>query len=344
MKRQLTRLVVVAMVAALAACGSSDGDSSGSGGDAELGTGTIGVLQSTAQSEVIQRWSTTATDSLEAIGWKADVADGKGDPAAMAAAMQGFIAKKVDGIVVIAIDAPAITTQIQDAKSAGIPVISAPLSTSGAGADLFDARYAPDDEEFGRVLADYLKDKLDSGAEYGVLDITAVTGAHGAVEGAEPALDAAGFKNVATVDLNPADIVKEAQNGAVNLLQGNPDMKLLLSCCDFTPAITQAAIGADHPDVIQAARYDNPSSLDIIRQGGNLVLATANADTAVLIALDQILAHKVNGADIDPDAANDAFDFSIVDKDNVPESGYVNDPKPQIDEYVKKWKSEYQAG
>lgn len=64
----------------------------------------------------------------------------------------------------------------------------------------------------------------------------------------------------------------------------------------------------------------------------------------MLIALDQIIAHKVNGADIDPDAANDAFDFSVVDKDNVPELGYVDDPKPQIDEYVEKWKSEYQPG
>lgn len=337
MKRIFASIAALVLLGVVAACGSSSSDSSsGGGGD------TIGILQSNGQSEVITRWTNTATTAVEQIGWSTDVVDGKGDPGAMASAMQGFIAKKVAGIIVMAVDAPAITTQIQDAKAAGIPVISAPLSTSGAGSDLYDAKYAPNDEEFGTVLADYLKDKLPPSSEYVVLDISAVTGAHNAVEGAVPVLNAAGFKDVGTVDMNPADIVKAAQEGAINLLQAHPNAKLLFSCCDFTPAITQAAIGGDYPDVIQAARYDNQSSLDIIRNGGNLVLATANADTGVLIAAQQIISHKVDGTDIDPNAADNAFKFTIVDAANVPPAGqYVDDPQVQIDQYVADWKEKY---
>jgi len=55
-----------------------------------------------------------------------------------------LVAARAEGIAELleAIDAAPVATQLQDAKSAGIPVIAAPLSVSGSGVDLFTAAYA----------------------------------------------------------------------------------------------------------------------------------------------------------------------------------------------------------
>lgn len=358
MKKFISVLLGVVLLASLAACSSSKGSSttsstaagsagaSGAAGLPSAGHHTIGLVESNGQSEVETRWTKTASTAIGQLGWTSDVIDGKGDPGVYASAIESLISKKVAGIILEAIDAAPVATQLQDAKSAGIPVIAAPLSVSGSGVDLFTAAYAPSDTQFGVLLADYLKTKLPAGSQYVVLDLTAVTGAHGAIAGADPALQAAGFKKVGSVDMDPANIVTAAQNGTTNLMQAHPDAKLLLSCCDFTPAITQPVLAAaGKTNVIQAARYDNLSSLDLIRKGGNIVLAVANADTAILIAVDQLVAHTVTKAAIDPKAADGKFQFKIVDKTNLPPAGqYVDDPTAQINTYVTKWKTEYTIG
>ena len=362
MKKPVLALLTAALLVSMAACSSSKSSSSstnstqpGTGGNAgtsaasglkNVGQHTIGIVESNGQSEVETRWTKTATTAIKDIGWSSDVIDGKGNPGVYQSAIESMISNKVSGIILEAIDAAPVATQLQDAKSAGIPVIASPLSTLGTGADLFTARYAPSDTEFGVVLANYLKSNLPAGSQYVVLDITAVSGAHAAVAGAEPALKQAGFKLAGTVDMDPANIVTAAQNGTSNLIQAHPDAKLLFSCCDFTPAITQPVLAtAGKTNVIQAARYDNLSSLDLIRKGANLVLAVANADTGILIAVDQIIAHTVNGTPIDPNAANGKFQFKIVDKSNLPPPGqFVFDPTTQINQFLATWKSEYAIG
>jgi ABC-type sugar transport system substrate-binding protein len=357
MKKFTACAAAIAALAALSACGSSNssstsssastGTSSGSAnsaftGSTKLPSGKVGVLQINAQSERIQVWGNTAKDGLKKLGWSAEVVDGKGDPAAWAQAMSTFITEKVDGIITLAIDPAAILPQLKAAKAAGIPVITAGITVAGNGTDQYAARYAPPDGTFGEVLVKYLKTKFPAGTEYTDQDLTAVSGAHALITAADPLMKAAGFKLAGTKDLNPADLVPQTTKAAVDLARGNPNAKIMVTCCDFAPPIVVPALKqAGKSSVLIAARYDNPSNLALIRKGAPVVIAAADSDISVLTAIDQLVAKKASGTAIDPKADSGKYTFSIVTKDNVPASGFVYDPAKQLATFTKKWESEY---
>jgi ribose transport system substrate-binding protein len=360
MKKFSACAATLVALAVLSACGSSNDSSTSSSaagsasttsgsahtafvGSTKLPSGKVGVLQVNAQSERIQLWGKTAQDGLSKLGWSAEVVDGKGDPAAWAQAMSTFITEKVDGIITLAIDPAAILPQLKAAKAAGIPVITAGITVAGNGTDQYAARYAPPDGTFGQVLVKYLKTKFPAGTQYTDQDLTAVSGAHALITAADPLMQAAGFKLAGTKDLNPADLVPQTTKAAVDLARGNPDAKIMVTCCDFAPPIVIPALKqAGKASVLIAARYDNPSNLALIRKGAPVVIAAADSDISVLTAIDQLVAKKASGTAIDPKADVGKYTFSIVTKDNVPASGFVYDPAEQIAAFAKKWESEYQ--
>jgi hypothetical protein len=95
--------------------------------------------------------------------------------------------------------------------------------------------------------------------------------------------------------------------------------------------------------VITAGRYDNLSSLKLIRDGAPVVVAAANADTGVLTAVDQIFAGTAKKGDLDPNADKGKYEFRFIDKSNVPAPGtFAFDPAAQIATFVKQWKAEYE--
>jgi ABC-type sugar transport system substrate-binding protein len=359
MKKFFACIAAVAAMGSVAACGSDDDDATsatpaasattgataptgGFSGATKLPSGKVGVLQVNAQSERIQIWGKTAEDALSKVGWEAEVIDGKGDPAAWAQAMTTFTNAKVDGIITFAIDPAAILPQLKAAKEAGIPVITAGITVDGPGKDLYAASYAPPDGKFGAMLADYLKEKFPAGTEYVDQDLTAVSGAHALITAGDPLMKAAGFELVGTKDLNPADLVPQTSKAAVDLTSGNPDAKIMLTCCDFAPPIVVPALKqAGKDSVTVAARYDNPSNLDLIRSGAPVVIAAADSDQSVLIAIDQLLAKKASGTAIDPKADAGKYEFKMVDKATVPADGLVFDPADQIAAAVKEWQAEY---
>jgi ribose transport system substrate-binding protein len=343
-KQILAAAAATALLAGgLAGCGGKS-DATASGGDGTLPSkGTVGVILSDSSSEVENRWADTATQAMKDIGWTVKVVDGSNDPSKYQQAMTGFVNEKVAGIITIAIDAPAITSTLRDAQAADIPVIAAGIRIDPSGADLFSASYAPDDAELGKVTADYMKDKLQPGDQYVVLDLSAVYGAHQPVVAAEPLFKDDGFDLVGTHDISVQDIIGSAQKGAVDLMTAHPDAKFMFGCCDFTAALTVPALkDAGYPDVIQTVRYDNKSTLDLIRNGAPVATAATDSDRGVLTALDQILAHAAKGTKVDPKADQGKYQYTMVDSSNVPPEGqFFYDPAPLIKQFVGQWKTAY---
>ncbi len=341
MNRVSIAAMALTMAGALAGCGSDGGGTTGSG---ELASsGTVGVILSDASSEVENRWAETATTALAEIGWKAEVVDGSNDPAKYQQAMTSFINQKAAGIITVAIDATAITSTLQDAKAADITVVAAGIRIDPSGADLFSATFAPDDSELGEITAEYMKNKLTVGDEYVVLDLTAVYGAHAPVVAAEPLFDSAGFELVGTHDISVEDIIGSAQKGAVDLMTAHPNAKFMFGCCDFTAALTVPALAdAGFPDVIQTVRYDNLSTLALIRLGKPVATAATDSDRGILTAIDQILNHSVTGEDVDPAADEGTYQYTMVEESNLPAEGaFYYDPAPTISEFVGEWKTAY---
>jgi ribose transport system substrate-binding protein len=345
-------LIVVAALLALTGCGSdSAGDSdtdapSTPGGSLEGGTelpaGTVGVLQIQGAAEAVVRVSDTIEKANEAVGWKTIVSDGKGTPAAMSQAMTDFIARDVDAIITVAVDAPMIAPQIEQAKEAGIPVLSAPFTVTDPN-NLYTVNMGPSTEGYISSMVDYLTAKFDSGTKFVAVDVPAVGSAHEFTVGVTEALNSAGFSDGGVADADAADIVNSFTAATSNILQAHEDAELLVSCCDFSPPIQlPIAAAVNRSDLLVTGRFDNLSSLALFEESDNLALGAANMDTGVLRALDAIYAFKADGTEIPSSDDQDQYEFAVVDSTNVPPSGeFYFDPDEQIGEFVAEWTTEY---
>lgn len=342
------RMAIALGAAVSVVTGCSSGDAAavkeeGFAGTTELQTGTVGVLNVLGSSENQMHWENTATDALEKVGWTPNVTDGKGDPSVWNQALSTFVQQQVDGILIIGgVETAAIATQLKAAQAADIPVIAVAIGSPDPER-LLDANYAAPDGEFGTIMAEHMKETLPPGVPWVALTISASEGGNAPNLTALPILEAGGHPRVGTVDLNLAgDLPGQASKGATDLLRANPDAAMLFSCCDFTATQTIPALAeSGHDTVINALRYDNLSTLDMIRQGKPVVTVGTNSDSAVLTGVDQLLAHKASGTEIDPAAFDGKAEFTVIDRSNVPESGFYYSPDDQIAAFVDQWKAEY---
>ncbi len=124
--KKLSVLLTGALLAlTLAACGGSDsdgGDAGSSGG--EGGGGLIGVAMPTQTSE---RWIADGAGveaGLEALGYEVDLQFANDDIPTQSQQIDQMITQGADALIIAAIDGTALTSQLEAAAAAGIPVIS----------------------------------------------------------------------------------------------------------------------------------------------------------------------------------------------------------------------------
>jgi len=289
----------------------------------------------------VARWADTAKTALKDIGWRADVVDGKNDPAVFQQAITSFINQRVAGIITIVIDAAPIRSALQAAAQAKIPVIAAASPVDPSGANLFSAEYAVDPDRLGKMIADYLVKKEPAGAQYVTLDLPGDYAGHEPIVAANAALKSDRFKLAGNFDISTADILGSTTKGSVDVMSAHPDAKVMIGCCDFTPSLTVPALKqAGFGTVLQTATSDNLSTLKLIRDGSPVMTIAYNGDIGVLTAIDQILSHSATGAAIDRNAASGKWKYDTVDRSNVPPAGqFVFDPATQAAPFVAKWKA-----
>ncbi|WP_030901084.1 substrate-binding domain-containing protein [Streptomyces sp. NRRL F-5126] len=178
MRRAAMAASATAMAVLLAACGSAK-QSGGSGGDsagkkAKGDDITVGLLlpeNKTARYESLDRPLITKRIS--------DLTNGKGkvvyenaqqDATTQTQQMQTLITRKVDVIILDAVDSKSIASSVTKAKDAGIPVVAYDRLADGP----IDAYTSFDNTEVGRVQANALVKKLGPKAKAG--DIVMVNG------------------------------------------------------------------------------------------------------------------------------------------------------------------------
>jgi ribose transport system substrate-binding protein len=354
MSVRITKLFLIPAVVimlALAACssGTSPGDSAGSSG-AKLKSGKVGVLlssattQLTAQADVIKR-------ALGDIGWTTTVSDGRNNPAVQQSSLQDFVQQKVQGIITISITSAVVAPQLQQAKAAGMPVISL---SDDANPNAFAANYGGDPGQQAKLTVDYVKGKVPPGSSYVTLDISAVYAIHQFITTTTPLLDAAGYKRVGNYDINLSDLTNSVKTGALNLIQAHPDTRLLYGCSSVCIPIVAAAFqqaGIHNVQIIANSFQEDKPSFAVIAAGNPVAANIQNLTLNGLIAVDQILKHQATGAEVDRKANAGVYQSIVIDKTNVPSSGvYAGttadeqahfDNTQLIAKYANQWKQTY---
>ncbi|MEV4709126.1 multiple monosaccharide ABC transporter substrate-binding protein [Actinoplanes sp. NPDC049316] len=125
---KFTRLASVAtamtLAAAMAACGSSEKTVDQKGGAADNKGALIGVTMPTRSSE---RWISDGDNvkkQLEGLGYKVDLQYAEDDIPTQTQQLDNQITKGAKLLIIASIDGTAITTQLENAKAANIPVIA----------------------------------------------------------------------------------------------------------------------------------------------------------------------------------------------------------------------------
>jgi len=312
-------------------------------GKVALKSDTFGVMITSNGSEVIDHWVAVTEQALKAAGQKYVAAQGGGDPTKQSQIISSFVREGVKGIITVGGWVAGPETQaLEEAKTAGIPVVTTGIAVPNTPTHLLAAGYAPNDYTFGKVLARYLVKKLPKGTQYVDITIASIPGVEDMILGADPILNAAGFKHVGEHDLTSTNYATETSGAAVSLLQAHPSVKLLLSCCDFTPALVYPALKtAGFTHVLETGRYDNLSTLKLIRAGAPIIVAGGNAILGPVTAVDQMLRFMA-GKKINPAANANAYTYNVISKSNLPPAGqYFYNADTLIATYVAKWKSEY---
>ena len=177
----------------------------------------------------------------EAEGWEVTTADANQDSAKQISQVEQFIAKKVDYIVIEAVDSDAIVPAIKEANQAKIPVIC--LICDANGGDFIYV--GSDNEQCGRAIGEYFHDILPENAKIiflaGTAGLSHSTLRH---DGFFEAVDRDDIEVLADID---CDFVREtAMKTTTDLLQANPQVDAIVSAND------QMALGA-----IQALKAAN---------------------------------------------------------------------------------------
>lgn len=188
---------------------------------------TVALVTINQQALFFNQINDGAKQAADKAGAKLVIFNANNQAAAQNSAIEDYIAQKVDGIVLVAIDVNGVKPAISAAKKAGIPVVAIDARIPGGDNAAFigvDNKGAG--EEIGKYFVDYVKNKMGGAAKVGIVGALNSFIQNQRLDGFKAAAkEVPGVKFLDTVDgQNVQDI---ALTAAENLMTANPDMTAL---------------------------------------------------------------------------------------------------------------------
>lgn len=176
--------------------------------------------------------------SAEAKGWNAEILDPNDNLENQISQLDNAILREVDAIVITPIDGQAVSTLMNDAQRAGIPVVAVDRQVTGPSLTTVEA----DNYLIGQQLGQMYLEAL-GGARGEVLIVGGPLSSSATVNRTE------GFKSVISGNPNIRIVAESATemdaevvlNAVTNYLQANPNINCVFSCTDsILPSVLTA--------------------------------------------------------------------------------------------------------
>jgi ribose transport system substrate-binding protein len=286
-----------------------------------------------------------AKEAADALGWKATIVDTKGDPATAQTGIRQAIASGTDGIYVYFLDCQYIRGALQDAKDAGVPVVTAEgydCSQSDPGSPtLFTYNIHYNDNE------DYIEHANGWGRSIGNYAIAAHDGKSNAIVFGDDTLLAnkASFNGIeeayADCDACTLEVVKfplsafgtSLQRIAEQELLKNPDVDSVLTTYEAVSLEVYPAVRASGKDILTFYGEGGEAGMDLLRENGNGFVSGWTVDWEGWAAMDA-LNRIFNGED----PVHTGQGIQLVDSDhNMTESGPFQSPIDFQSMYKQAW-------
>jgi ribose transport system substrate-binding protein len=187
---------------------------------------TVALVTINQQALFFNQINDGAKQAADKAGAKLVIFNANNVAAAQNSAIEDYIAQKVDGIVLIAIDVNGVKPAVTAAKKAGIPVVAIDARIpDGDNAAFIGVDNKGAGEEIGKYFADYAKSKMGGSAKVGIVGALNSFIQNQRLDGFKAAAQGAGVKFLDTVD--GQNIQDVALTAAENLMTANPDMNAL---------------------------------------------------------------------------------------------------------------------
>lgn len=209
------------------------GESSAAGSESPKGKSLEGAMIGITVADLANQYYVSVTEGMkkacEKAGCTVEVHDGKQDTLGQIAAVESFITKGADVIVIAANADNALDGAAKQAKDAGIPVVALAQQTGGV-----DAFIRLSEEEAGMtsggVAADWIKKNLAAATDAKVLVIGDKTVSNTAqrIEGIKKGVEK-GAPGAVVVAEAPANSSESALAATENALTANPGINVVIA-------------------------------------------------------------------------------------------------------------------
>jgi ribose transport system substrate-binding protein len=187
---------------------------------------TVALVTINQQALFFNQINDGAKQAADKAGAKLVIFNANNVAAAQNSAIEDYVAQKVDGIVLVAIDVNGVKPAITAAKNAGIPVVAIDARIpDGDNAAFIGVDNKGAGEQIGKYFADYAKTKMGGSAKVGIVGALNSFIQNQRLDGFKAAAGASDAKFLDTVD--GQNIQDVALTAAENLMTANPDMNAL---------------------------------------------------------------------------------------------------------------------
>jgi ribose transport system substrate-binding protein len=181
---------------------------------------TIALVQINQQALFFTQMNEGAEKRAKELGAKLVIFNANNDPAAQNNAIETYIADKVDGLVVVAIDTNGIMPAVEAAAAAGIPV-AAVDAILPPGPQI--AQVGVDNEAAGRAIGEHFLKVSGGKAKLGIVGALNSTIQNVRQKGFEDVVKTAPGINMAGV-VDGRNVQDNAMSAAESLMTANPDL------------------------------------------------------------------------------------------------------------------------
>jgi ribose transport system substrate-binding protein len=297
--KKLLVLVLMSVIVLISGCSSaseSSNDSTGQGNsDDKL---KIGLTVGTLANPFFVAMGKGAEEAGKELGAEVLVESAEYDLAKQTSQIENFITKKVDVILLNAVDTKGIAAAVLQAKEAGIPVIAVDTNAEGG----VDATVTSDNYQAGQLAGEYVVEQLNGKGNIVIIDGPPVSAVTDRIQGFEDVIKESGIKVVAKQ--NGEGNREKALSVMESVLQANPAGSI-----DAVFAINDPeAIGVEIAQE-QAGRKDEffivgvdgaPEAAEAMAKEGSSIMATSAQSPSEMVKKAVEIGMKVkNGEDVE---------------------------------------------
>lgn len=318
MIKKASILAVSAMLAFLAGCGGANTEkkpenTSAAGANAKKEI-TIGVSTATLRHQFFIDIDKGMKKAAEEAGVKLLINDPNLDLAKQVSAVEDFMQKGVNGLIVLAVDNAGVVPVVEEAKDKGIPVITA---DSVVPSDKVDTFIGTENYEAGKQIGEYLKKQIEADGKD--VKIAVVTHVQSFVQkerlrGFKEVLST--VKGVTILNDQPGYDREKSMATVENILQANPDVNYIYATAENSVLGALAALESAKNTQAKIVGFDvTPEAAEGIRGGKILAMIQQQpekiGEEAVKAAVEAINGKKLE--------KNISIPVLLIDKANVDE-------------------------